>query len=361
MGFFDRLFRKKSLSSVNSGASGWNSLFVHEPFSGAWQQNKEYKREDLTSFFAVFSCISLIAQDIGKMGLLLKEKKDNVWVNTPIPDKFKYLKKPNNYQTWQQFAEQWATSKKLRGNTYVFKMRDAFGNVFRLIVLNPDLCKPLVDDGGNVFYQLGDDKLSQTESMILPASEIIHDRENCFYHPLVGIPAVTAYGLSAGVGLNIQKGSAGFFGNMSRPSGILTAPGNITEDKAKAIGAAWNANYSGQNIGKTAVLGDDLKYQPISISAADAQTIEQLKLSAEIVCSVLHVPPFKIGLGSLPSGQKVSDMNEIYYSDCLQSPIEAMENLLDDGLGLEADGVGAFLDLDNLIRMDSVSQMSNVY
>lgn len=356
MGFFDRLFRKKSLSSVNSGG-GFTSLFVHEPYSGAWQKNDELRREDIVAHPAVFSCISLISQDIGKMSLLLKKKQRNIYVEAAIPDDLKVLKKPNHYQNWQQFLEFWQISKKLRGNSYALKIRDAFGYVYRIVILNPDQTKPLVSDSGQVFYQLGMDNLNQTESVIVPASEIIHDRENCFYHPLVGIPAITAYGLLAGVGLNILQNSKASFGNMSRPSGILTAPGAINEEKAKAIGSAWNANYSGANIGKTAVLGDDLKYQPISISASDAQTIEQLKLSNEIICSVLHVPAFKVGFGSIPAGQKVGDLNEIYYSDCLQSLIESFENLLDESLGLKDRGLEIFLDIDALIRMDKTSQM----
>ena len=76
MGFFDRLFRKKSLTSVNSGGS-WTSLFVQESYSGAWQQNAELKREDVTAFYAVFACVSLISKDIGKMGIQLKKKQQN--------------------------------------------------------------------------------------------------------------------------------------------------------------------------------------------------------------------------------------------------------------------------------------------
>ena len=82
-------------------------------------------------------------------------------------------------------------------------------------------------------------------------------------------------------------------------------------------------------------------------------------MTAEVICSVFHVPLFKVGLGPTPSG-KISDLNEIYYSDCLQSPIEARENLLDDGLELKESGVEAFLDINVLIRMDSTSQMARL-
>ena len=49
-----------------------------------------------------------------------------------------------------------------------------------MVVLNPDLVTPLIDKNGNVFYQLSKDCLTQAESEILPASEIIHDRINTF-------------------------------------------------------------------------------------------------------------------------------------------------------------------------------------
>ena len=103
-----------------------------------------------------------------------------------------------------------------------------------------------------------------------------------------------------------------------------------------------------------------MKYISLAMNASDSQMIEQLQMSAKIVCSVFHIPPFKIGIDAIPAGQKVSDLNEIYYSDCLQSIIEARENLLDDGLLLNSFGVEAFLDIETLIRMDSASQMTRL-
>ncbi|NHC02332.1 phage portal protein [Acinetobacter sp. 187] len=356
MGFFDRLFRKKSLSSVNSGG-GWTSIFGGG-FHANFQNDVQYSKEDLAAHPAVFSCISLISQDIGKMGVLLKKQTGNIKVNVPIPSDLRVLKKPNHYQNWQQFLEFWMICRKLRGNVYVFKVRDPWGSVAKLVLLNPDQVKPLVSDDGQVFYQLSTDTLNQAENVVVPASEIIHDRENCLFHPLVGIPAITAYGLASGVGLNILKNSKTIFGNLSRPSGLLTAPGPISPEKAKQAGDSWNENYSGQNIGKTAVVGDGLTYQSISMTASDSQTIEQLKMSNEIICSVLHVPAFKVGYGTIPAGQKVGDLNEIYFSDCLQSPVEAIENLLDDAFDLKDRNLEVFLDVDALLRMDKETKMA---
>lgn len=355
MGIFSNPFRKKSMSPVQGSGSWWNIL--SEPFMGAWQRNMEVKRGDLLEFHPVFSCISIISKDIGKMPLELKKKEGEIWVKTTDKN-LQFLEKPNRFQTMQQFLEYWMISKLSRGNTYVLKLRNFLGQIEQLIVLNPDLVKPLVDSQGSVFYQISIDLLAQqTESVILPASEIIHDRWNCLYHPLVGLSPVVACTLAAGNGLAIQKYGATFFNNMSRPSGILTAPGRISDEDARDIQQRWKENYSGKNVGGTAVLGGDMKYMAISIAAADAQLSEQHKMSVDVCCSAFNVAPYKIGFGTIPQGLKVEDVNLLYYGDCLQSPIEAIENLLDDSLGLKKMGYEVFLDVESLIRMDSSSKM----
>lgn len=359
MGIFDWFRGKKSFQSVHNAGQTWNSLFVQEPYSGAWQENKEITREDMTAFYAVFACVSLISKDIGKMPVLLKKKQQGVLVDALTPKELqRVLQKPNNYQNWQQFNEQWTQSLLLRGNTYVFKMRDVFGELYRLVVLNPDLVTVLVDDQGNVFYQLTNDRLAQTENVIIPASEIIHDRINALYHPLVGLTPIMACSLASEQGISILRNSKNFFANGSKPGGVIEVPGPLDATKAQEVKTKWDANYSGANVGKTGLLSDGAKYVNISMSAIDSQLIEQLGMSARIVCTAFNVPPFKIGVTDVQGATKVSDLNEIYYSDCLQSYIEARENLLDEGLDLPSYGVEAFLDLDVLIRMDSSSKIA---
>lgn len=358
MGIFDWFRGKKSYQTARN-AGTWNSLFVQEPFSGAWQENKEITREDMTAFYAVFACISLISKDIGKMPVLLKKKKEGVLVDALTPKELvRVFRKPNHYQNWQQFNEQWTQSLLLRGNTYIFKVRDAFGELYRLVILNPDLVTTLVDDNGEIFYQLSNDRLTQTDNVIIPASEIIHDRINALYHPLIGLTPIMACALASEQGISILRNSKNFFANGSRPGGVIEVPGPLDAEKAKDIKSKWDMNYGGANVGKTGLLSDGAKYVSIGMKATDSQLIEQLNMSARIVCTAFNVPPFKIGVTDVQGATKVSDLNEIYYSDCLQSYIEARENLLDEGLNLNDYKVEAFLDLDVLIRMDSTSKIA---
>lgn len=358
MGMLDWFTGKKSASTAQpvNGGDVWHT--IHEPFTGAWQRNEEIEvsENDQMRHHAVFACVSLITRDIGKLKIKTKQKVNGVSqvcasrVN-PL------LAKPNDFQNWQQFAEAWATSKATSGNTYVWKVRNIYGEVWKLQILNPERTKPLVDPSGNVFYQVRKDRLFDLdEDVVFPASEIIHDRFNCFYHPLVGLSPITACALSASQGISIQRNAQAFFANASRPSGILVTPGSISPENAKLMRDEWNANYSGTGTGRTGVLGDGVTYQPISVAAQDAQLVEQLKLSGEVICTAFSVPSFKIGLSTAPSG-KISDLNDIYYSDCLQHYIESIETLLNQHLDLES-GVEVEFDLKALLRMDSNSQMS---
>ena len=248
-------------------------------------------------------------------------------------------------------------SKLQRGNTYVLKQRDGRNAVTALYVLNPDRVAPLVAPDGSVFYDLQlDDLAGVTENVIVPAREIIHDRFNCLFHPLVGLSPIFANGLAATQGLAVQTASTRLFQNGARPGGILTAPGNISDTTAQRLKAHWDKEYSGENSGKVAVLGDGLKFEAMAMKATDAQLVEQLKWSAEVVCSTYHVPPYKVGIGAQPTYNNVQALNVEYFGQCLQVLIEAIELCLDEGLAT-GEGLGTEFDTENLLRMDAATQM----
>lgn len=358
--------RHPDLSPVDQNSGGWYRIL--ESFSGAWQQNVEVKYDSVLSFHADFACRTLIASDIAKLRIkLVQQDEDGIWSETKNAAYSPVLRKPNHFQNRIQFMECWVLSKLQRGNTYVLKQRDGRGVVTRLYVLDPLLVTPLVADDGSVFYQITADNLSGVipeinlsgfpeNSIVVPAREIIHDRFNCFFHPLVGLSPIFAGGLAAMQGLAIQNNSTKFFENGAQPGGILTAPGSISDETAARLKEYWNTNFTGKNAGKVAVVGDGLKYEAIRAKATDSQQIEQLKWSAEVVCSVYHVPPYKIGVGQMPSYNNIQSLNVEYYSQCLQRLIEDIELCLDEGLGT-GETLGTEFDTENLLRMDSVTLM----
>jgi HK97 family phage portal protein len=350
----------KDMSPVAENRGGWFSL-VHEPFAGAWQRNIEINHKLVPSFSAVFACISLIAGDVSKLWIKTQRLEKGVWLDSDKPSpKTLVLDQPNAYQNRNQFFENWMTSKLLRGNTYVLKRRDARGVVQRMHILDPNRITVLVSDSGDVFYELRQDNLSGLvpDAQTFPASEIIHDRFNCLFHPLVGLSPLYAAALPAWQGLNIQNNSAAFFGNRSMPGGIITAPSTIPDETAERIKKNWDQNFGGDKRGGTAVMGDGLEFKPITVTAEDAQLLEQAKATAEWVCSAFHVPPWKIGAAPIPAGGPEAS-NIQYYIDCVQRLLEDCETCLDRGLEL-GPTLGIQFDVEGLARMDTVSRINSL-
>jgi HK97 family phage portal protein len=354
------------LSAVHDNRGGWWPI-IREPSTGAWQRNMEWTTDTVLAHHAVYACVTRIAQDIGKLRPKLVERDTNgIWTETENAAHSPALRRPNRHQNHIQFKESWAISKLTRGNTYVLIERDQRGVPSAFYVLDPSRVSVLVAPDGAVFYELRVDNLAglEAERLAVPASEIIHDRMNCLYHPLVGTSPIFACGAAANMGLQIQENSSAFFANGSNPSGILVSPQAITREKSEEMSDLWNARFGGSKSGGVAVLGGGLTYTAMRMSAVDSQTIEQLKWTAETVCSTFHVPPWKVGIGAQPAYTKPEIANQAYYSDCLQSPIEQWELCMDEAFGFtsttEGRWLGVELDLDGLLRMDAASQMETL-
>lgn len=348
------------LTPLSARSAGWWPI-VRESFTGAWQRNVEIRAADVLTYSAVYACVSLIAADIAKLCLrLVAQDSDGIWTETESPAFSPVLRKPNRYQNRVKFIEQWVTSKLLRGNTYVLKQRDQRRIVTGLYVLDPSRVTPLVTPRGDVYYQITRDDLSEVleESIVVPASEIIHDLMCALWHPLIGVSPIYACGTAALQGLAIQNNSHKFFANGSNPSGMLTAPGAIGDATAQRLADKFASGaFSGDNAGKVIVAGDGLKYEQFTMSAVDAQLIEQLKWSAETVCSCFHVPPYMVGVGPPPPYANIAPLIQQYYSQCIQSLTTSLEVCLDEGLELPKP-YGTEFDINDLIWMDAATKIA---
>ncbi len=343
-----------------SGRGGWWRI-VNEPSLGAWQRNESISTDTVLSNPTAYACIRLIASDIAKCGIGLVELDVNgIWKPTESASFSPLLRRPNRFQDIVNFVEQWIVSKLTTGNTYVLLERDLRGVVVAMYILDPSKVTPLVAPDGSVYYRLTRDDLSGLNKEIdtVPASEIIHDRMPALYHPLMGVSPIYAAGAAATQGLTIGANSNRYFTNGSQPGGILTAPQGISKAQADAIKEAWQTEFAGDNAGKVAVLGGDLKYTAMAMSAVDSQLIEQLRWSDERICSAFGVPPSLVGVGQEPPYAGAAPLIQRYYNQCLQTLVVKLEKGCEYGMGLEdriaGRRLGVEVDTSDLIWMDAL-------
>jgi HK97 family phage portal protein len=141
---------------------------------------------------------------------------------------------------------------------------------------------------------------------------------------------------------------------------LITAPAGMTPEQLQQAKTDWETFNGPGNAGRVAVITADIKYTPLTVNAVDAQLIEQLKWTAENICSCYHVPPFLIGVGEPPHGVQLESLWQMYHSLCMQSLITNFETALDEGLGLatpiNGTQYGTELDINDLIWMDTATK-----
>jgi HK97 family phage portal protein len=365
---FPTLFRRqKSASSVFGG--GWQPLFgnrghhgMREHMPGSWQRDIRIDVDQQERHHAVFACMSQIASDVAKMRLRVMQLNTPgaYWSETTNPAYNPVLAKPNAYQTSGQFLESWLWSKLSHGNFYALKQYDSRNVVNAIYPLDPYRVRPLIatDGSGMVFYEIMPDRTvpGLTETVVIPARYMIHDRYNVMFGDLIGTSPLYAATASSAGGLAMVRSSARFFARGAKLSGVLSGPGAIDPDTAKRLEDKWAEEMEGEeNSGKIAVLGSALKFETMMMSMVDAAIVDSMKWSATMICSVFAMPPWKIGLDVWPRGiVNVQALAVDYLSSCLQRYVESIEAALTVGLGMSG-GLRVGLDESGLLRMDQVS------
>jgi HK97 family phage portal protein len=340
---------------------------IRESFAGAWQRGIVTPVEDALTHPTFWACVTLIASDIAKCRpRLMAEDADGIETEIDNPAYSPVLRKPNHYQNRIQFYIYWMLSKLTRGAAIALKERDHrggpnSGNVTALYLLDPTRVRPMVTPAGDVYYALQQDVLAGIDeaSIVVPAREMIVDIAFAPYHPLCWVSPIYACGLAAMQALTIMNNSSKLFrAGQQATGGILTGPQPLGPDDAKKLEDWWMANYTGpENVGRVAFLGGGLKFEkPTAMSAVDAEVISQLKWNDEKICACLHVPPYKVSVGPIPSYNNVEALGQEYYGDCLQIHFESLELCLTEGIELKPGNEVEF-DLDALNRMDSVQKM----
>ena len=307
------------------------------------------------TFPAVFAAVDRLSSDVAKIPLRQWRKRGNGRGRDEITSSaaLRVLNEPNGYQVGFDVIKSLVTSQLYRGNGYIWGPRNGRDEVMSMHVLSPDGCQPY-KAGGEVFYRTAASPLAEIEvDQFLPARDILHHRMTTLSDPLVGVSplvaaAATVLGASA-----IQNHSAQFFRNMARPGGYLTTAGKLDPQKAMEIGKRWSDNYGAAvNAGKTAVLEQGLEYKPLTMTAVDAQLIEQMRWSVEDIARVFQIPSFMIGDATKGVYKSAEMLNAIYLSSALDAHFHAIESRLN--LFFELTGTNEYLqfDRDALFRTD---------
>jgi HK97 family phage portal protein len=355
------------LSRVIDAIRGKKSMTIDEWFSEYGPTSVSAGGMAVTQLTAlqvstVQACVSIRAEDIAKLPVHVYRRLPNggreIQANHPLE---KVLQRPNDYQSAFEFKEQMQVSILLRGNAYAVKIRDWRGNVTALIPVNPDRVWIYEAPSGAYFYQVARRGMHETavlesEPLMIASEDMLHLRWMALDSSLYGASRITLAREAIGLALSQQELAGRLSANSTNLGGVLTTDGKLTPEAAKRIGEDWKKRRQGlQNAGETAVLEQGLKWQPLGMSAKDAELVASRDFQVPEIARLYRMPLHKLGVPGA-NGTSVEQMDQEYMNGPVSGDLGRWEAKLSHDFNLAEEGLIVQFDTSILMRANMTAR-----
>lgn len=200
---------------------------------------------------------------------------------------------PNPEQTAFEFWEMAVANLALWGNFYAEIERNAYG-IVGLWPLRPDRMRIVRDERDELLYlyTVGSESIPRP----FPFRDIFHIRGKAVLEAVRGTSPVQFGAEAIGLGAAAERFGSKFFSNDSRPGGILTVAGKLSQEARERLIAGWEKAHRGaENRWRVAVLEEGANWQTIGVPPEQAQFLETRKFQRTEIAALFRVPPHMIG------------------------------------------------------------------
>lgn len=255
--------------------------------------------------------------------------------------------------TWRETITQHAIT---WGNGYAEIERDGSGRPLALWLLMPDRVEPVRIEGqSGIWYEVHQ---NSGQNVYLPARDMFHLKGRGF-DGLKGYSLVHMAARSLGLAMALDENASSFFGNGSRPSGVLKYDGKLTTEVRDETRREWLRQHGGPGrSGNVAVLDKQLTWEPFSMSNEDAQLLESRKMQVTELSRWLGVPPHKLGDLEFATFSNIEEQNLDFLQTALLPWVNRLEEEADIKLfGLQSQGrFFTRVNIKSLMRGNSAAQ-----
>jgi HK97 family phage portal protein len=277
---------------------------------------------------AVMACVTVVAEDVGKMPLQLyrwdtsdKSGRTSVGKSTrePLNRLAKLLEvRPNEYMTAQAFKETLTLHAMLSGTGYAWKAMNAKGAVGELWPLLPGQCVPRWVDNQLVYDVWFGESWGETWQSVTVSPDRIFRLTSISYDGFRGINRVTLAREVLGLSKRLTESQAKFYGKDQRPSGIVTSENKIDPKVLDRIRETWQRQFGPDGEGGVAILDGGFTYSAMGISAKDADSIALYRLLIEEACRIFRTQPVKVMHATgTQSYSSIEQLNYAHLTDTL--------------------------------------------
>lgn len=316
-----------------------------------------------TTLSAYYACQRVIGEDLGKVPWMVFERlaEGGKQRLTTHPAWRLIHDRPNPEMSPMSFKEAMAINAQGWGNGYAEIEFNLAGDPINLWPIYPSNVRIRRDeDTDELFYEV---RLFDTIEVGGRQIETVRIPENRMFHILNtstdgihGISVARVGAESIGHAIATQKFGASFFGNGAHVSGVLTHPGELSDEIEARMRRSWNSIYQGPNkSNQIAILEEGTTFNKISIPPEEAQYLQTRMFNVEEICRWHRVPPHKVQHLQRSTFSNIEMQSREYVVDTLLSwttrfQEEANRKLIKDS---ERETIFTEFVLDALLQGDS--------
>ncbi len=282
----------QSIQNIFSGTQKKESEHRNINYSYPFGAQTSVNPSTAITFSAVWAAMRLLSESVSSLpiGVYKQETNGDKYEQT---NELSYLLKyqPNTYQNKITFLEKIMMDLLSNGNSYVKIERNRLGRPIELLPMNYNNVDVYFKDN-RLYYSNSDMKGTYNSEDVLHFKLITNISNNTSQDGIVGLSPITQCKNAIGWGMDVEEYGRTFFKNGAKLSGILKTDRALSEQAIDRLRNSFNTNYSklsGSN--QTAVLEEGLSFQPVSISADQAQFLASRQFSVEEVARIFNVPP----------------------------------------------------------------------
>ena len=256
----------------------------------ATKSGQKVSADTALGLIPVWAAVRLLASSVGSLPLIVYQGQGRDRDRAKDSQQWELLHdEPNPESAADQVWETVMGHLNLWGNAYLEKAKDSAGVVGELWPMNPARVQVGRDrQRRKVFEVDGNQGRSYDESEILhiPAWSI---------DGLTGLSPITYAREYLGAILARDAYYSSVYKNQARPGGFVKVKGMLTKERSDRLRDHFESGYSGENVGRTAILEGDTDWIQATMPLKDQQFVEVSRFTITEIARLFGVPPEMIG------------------------------------------------------------------
>jgi len=303
---------------------------------------------------ATYSAVQCISETIGSLPLRTYRRDGDARFSAPDhPISRLFNREPNSLQTAPEFLEQMMAACLLYGNSYAEIIRDGRGAPVALWPLHPASVSVLrVTRSHRVVYDVTSWEGGGTRRLL--ADEVLHFKDRSD-DGVVGRSRLSRAREAFGTAVAVETHASSTFRNGATLSGVLSHPETIGLEGAQRLAADFKRAYQGaERAGEIAVLEENMKWTPISVSPEATELLASRRFGVEQISRIFRVPLPLLSDLSHANYANAVELNRMFAVHCIRPWCTKIERAIERSLLSEESRrtIEVEFDMDELTRGD---------